>query len=83
MKVKMTCRLKCEWEIQNCENLSVWLVVSFGPGLPFPGQKPGDLTVSYSEAEESFPEGEEGTTEKATRRAEQERCPEVEPVARE
>lgn len=61
----------------------MWLAVRFGPGLPFPGQKPGALTVSYSEAEESFLEGEEGATEKARRRAEQERCPEVERVAKE
>lgn len=49
---------------KTVSTLSVWLVVSFGPGLPFPGQKPGAPTVSSSEAEESFLEGEEGATER-------------------
>lgn len=49
---------------KTVSTLSVWLVVSFGPGLPFPGQKSRAPTVSSSEAEESFLEGVEGETER-------------------
>lgn len=52
---------------KTADTLSVWLVVSFGPGLPFSGQKPGAQTVSYSEAKEPCLERRDGVTEKARR----------------
>lgn len=53
---------------KTANTISMWLVISLGPGLPFPGQKSGAWTVSYSEAKESCLEREDGVTEKARRR---------------
>lgn len=53
--------------------------LAFGPGLPFPDQKPRAQTVFYSEAEESCLERKDGATEKvrsrqARSREEQKSC---------